>query len=629
MTEQFFKKSVFVKVVVSIITGQFLFFSLPFDVYASFFSQSNLRNPSGIKGGVVGALTEGKAADGGDELKQRDERIIVLLNTFRNPKSEKEAIKTIEKLSNIRTTETTLFLASIVGANLISTLPVVEKASALLDRDALSEILTNRDSRHLIPLKLSPVDVMLNRLRLGQVYPELGILLVELFSESNKAIVKEANEIVAWRRRIEEIDELFSEMSGFEEKISWGYSQAKLRYDSKDSDKLREIFGSSGLYDEYMRFKKDGAPFALAKVNDKEGRRDTLTITAIPLVDITDFANREAYYEKLLTFVFAMVHLTGKEIELIVKKALEIKYSKPMTITLHEIPGIHCGGKVKDKGYAFRPTIEPVLRYLAISAKDETLKIGEFLTVQPVEGIDLTHHFNRHDLAYCINPTISTQAKRVHNNPNGENYFIVMNRAILESPDGPMALSKLKAELGEGNIKFVYHADYLEGRDKAEAGSKLSSDLIEVSTLNNTKGFITEDMFDVVVRGGDPQKVIAQLNKEKKIEATKIIVLGDSKYLSQFENVWTVTFAPPAVDPTGMRTGVQLMSTALHGAVEFTAFAEKADGRITEESLRDADIFFHIDGAENLRVMSFDMVEEVVRAMQEYRIEVKKIEAGV
>lgn len=78
MKIQFFKKSVFVKAVVSIITGQFLFFGLPFDVYASFSGQGNLRGRSGIKGNVVKALTEGEAADGGVRVRAFDDLMTVI-----------------------------------------------------------------------------------------------------------------------------------------------------------------------------------------------------------------------------------------------------------------------------------------------------------------------------------------------------------------------------------------------------------------------------------------------------------------------------------------------------------------------------------------------------------------------
>ena len=85
MKVQFFKKSVFVKVVVSIITGQFLFFGLPFDVYAGFSGQGNLRGRSGIEGGIVSELDprydRGIAShgrDGGVRVRAFDDLITVI-----------------------------------------------------------------------------------------------------------------------------------------------------------------------------------------------------------------------------------------------------------------------------------------------------------------------------------------------------------------------------------------------------------------------------------------------------------------------------------------------------------------------------------------------------------------------
>ncbi len=80
MKIQFFKKSVFVKAVVSIITGQFLFFGLPFDVYAGLCEQSNLRTRAALDGGgIVGELIN-KDADGGTRASESASKIYVLSN---------------------------------------------------------------------------------------------------------------------------------------------------------------------------------------------------------------------------------------------------------------------------------------------------------------------------------------------------------------------------------------------------------------------------------------------------------------------------------------------------------------------------------------------------------------------
>ena len=198
------------------------------------------------------------------------------------------------------------------------------------------------------------------------------------------------------------------------------------------------------------------------------------------------------------------------------------------------------------------------------------------------KGTELTRYFNPNFGSTIEAEKISGEARKVHSLSGGKKYAVVVNSGILKNPDAIMTLENLKIQLGKGgNMEFVYHADHLNGMDLQEAKEQLGVDLGAVSALNNFKGFITKGSFDVVVVGGNSQDVITQL-KEKKIEATEIIVLGDSKYVNQFEfaNVRRVTLDPPAG-----RGEMSLMSRGLRGAVELIPIGERVDGEITQEDL--------------------------------------------